>query len=664
MQREPALIDRRLVFALGLAAALAAPLAADARRWTVADTVTGEFIDDVRISPSGATVVIEVVRGSLAQNTFLTASEIVRVADGRMTAVPNALSHPRWRPDGTAIAWLRTNPKGVAQIVVTDARGRAPHALSSGPRSVVAFAWSRSGRRIAAIETALASSAKPSRIHWMTAESDYRNTAPPARAVYVTDAASGAARRITHDAWSYGGPVTDHDPSWSADGTRLAVVRQPTPVYGDFEHAQYVTLDVASGAVRQIVHGSFFAYPSTTAPEFAPSGEEVAYAHTWDGKLASREDLYVGARDVTAALDRDLWSCGQGSAEWGAGGLVAALMDGVAMRLYRLDPHGGAPRAITGADGSAQTYSVAPSGRIAYVWSTPRAPAELYVVDPGGLPRRITHLGDLHGLAVFSTRYVTWRSPDGHVLHGQLTVPGGPNLRGIPLVVEPHGGPQCADDASFSPLAQFLASNGYAYFRPDPRGSDGYGDWSYKAAIGDWGEGPSSDDMAGIDAVLASGVSTPQNLFIEGGSYGGYLTSWMITHSDRFRAAVAAVPVTNLLLEYTLSESPNITRRFFGAKPSLDQALLNRESPIAYVAHENTPLLVMIGLRDTRAPYAQAIEFSKSVAEHGTETKLFADDRAGHGPDDLQGAVLWLQAQMAWLIAHGAPPIPGVAMPK
>ncbi len=656
--------DRRFVFVAGLVAALAIPAPAGARAWTPGDTVTGEYIDEARISPNGATVVIEIVRGSLAQNTFVTTSAIVRVADGRTTPVANGLSHPRWRPDGAAIAWLRSTPAGVAQIVLTDARGRATRALTSGPRSIVAFAWSRSGRRIAAIETAPAATAERARIRWMTAESDYRNSSPPAREVYAIDAATGAQRRLTHDAWSYGGPVTDHDPSWSSDGTRLALVRQPTPVYGDFEHAQYVTLDVATGAIRQVVREPFFAYPSSSAPAFAPSGDEVAYAHTWDGKLASREDLYVGNRDVTAPLDRDLWSCGQGHAEWSAGGLVAALMDGVAMRLYRLDPHGGAPRPITGTDGSTWTFSIAATGRIAYVWSTPTAQPELYVLDPGGAPRRVTQLGGLHGLPVFRTRYVTWRSPDGHVLHGQLTVPDAPNLRAVSLVVEPHGGPQCADDASFSPIAQFLASNGYAYFRPDPRGSDGYGDWSYKAAIGNWGEGPMSDDMAGIDAVLASGVGDPAKLFIEGGSYGGYLTSWMITHSDRFRAAVAAVPVTDVLLEYTLSESPNITRRFFGAKPSLDQALLNRESPIAYVAHEHTPLLVMIGLRDTRAPYAQAIEFYKAVAEHGTEAKLFADDLAGHGPDDLRGALLWLNAQMAWLIAHGAPPIPGVTMPK
>jgi dipeptidyl aminopeptidase/acylaminoacyl peptidase len=288
----------------------------------------------------------------------------------------------------------------------------------------------------------------------------------------------------------------------------------------------------------------------------------------------------------------------------------------------------------------------------------------LFVLDPGGVPRQITHLGGLHGLPLAVTRDVAWPTSDGHTLHGQLTLPPGERLNDVPLVVEPHGGPQCADDSAFDPFGQFLAAHGYAFFRPNPRGSDGYGDWSYKAIVGDWGAGPMADVLAGVDAVLASGVSNERRLYLEGGSYGGYLTAWITTHSNRFQAAAAQVPVTNLLLEYTLSESPNIMRRFFGDRPAADRDLLARESPLTYAADEHTPLLLTIGLRDTRAPYPQAIEFFKTVAENGGETRLLADSLAGHGPDDPRGTILWGEATLAWFAAHGAPPIPGVAMPR
>src|SRR5262249_62363550 len=132
-------------------------------------------------------------------------------------------------------------------------------------------------------------------------------------------------------------------------------------------------------------------------------------------------------------------------------------------------------------------------------------------------------------------------------------------------------------DASIQGFGQSPAPKGVVYCHPDPRGRDGYGDRSYKAIVGNPGDGPMADDLAGVAAVLASGVGDKDRLFLMGGSYGGYLTSWIVSHDHRFKAAVAGVPLTDLLLDYTLSESPNITRRFFGDRPTLDPAKLARD---------------------------------------------------------------------------------------
>jgi dipeptidyl aminopeptidase/acylaminoacyl peptidase len=662
------MIARSLAAGLGLAAALATPArtaAAQGRPWTLTDAVQVEAIDDVQIAPDGGVALISVTRADVARNVFARVYQLVDLTSGKMTALPERLQNPRWSPTGTAIAWLQRARAGTAAIVLTNARGGAERTLTASPRSVVAFGWSPDGKRIAAIETAAApAAADQARFRWMTPESDYRDTRPRKRDVYVIDVERRTEVPLTHDSWSYGGPVTDHDPSWSADGTRIAVVRQPSPLYGDFEHAQYVAIRLRDGEVEDLVGHPFFAYPQSVPPMFAPAGDAIAYTHTWDGALPSREDLYVGGRDVTAPLDRDLWSCGSGGAAWQNDSLLVSLMDGVSLRLYRVDLGGGAPRALTSQDGSVVAFSAAPGGRVAYAWTTPTAPTELYVLDPGQAPRQVTHLGALPGLAIAPTRYLEWRAPDGRTIHGQLTLPTAGDPRTAALVVELHGGPQCADDASFQGFGQYLATNGVAYFRPDPRGSDGYGDWSYKAIVGNTGDAPMADDLVGVAAVLATGVGDKDRMFLMGGSYGGYLTSWIVTHDDRFKAAVAAVPVTNLLLEYTLSESPNITRRFYGARPALDPALLLRDSPVTYAGAAHTPLLVMIGLLDTRAPYVQAIEFYKAVAESGTEARLLADAQAGHGPGDPKGTLLWQQATVGWFAAHGGPAIPGAALPK
>lgn len=303
---------------------------------------------------------------------------------------------------------------------------------------------------------------------------------------------------------------------------------------------------MASGAVRSVVDRPLFANPGSAPPELSPTGSEIAYVRTWDGKLLSREDLFVGTTDVTAKLDRDLWSCTAGRCEWSPGMLIGDPLDGVSERLYRIDPSPSIPKALSSANGSVEAFSIARTGRIAFAWTTPTHPPEIYGLDPGGAPRRLTHFPSAPAdQPIAQTRIAERFAPNGYALHGQLTIPEGGNLTELPIVIEPHGGPQCADDSAFDPLARYLASSGYAYFRPDPRGRDGYGDWSYKARVDDYGSGPMAD-LARLDAVLASSVGNENRLHVEGASYGGYLVSWIVTHASRFKAAVQPLPTANL----------------------------------------------------------------------------------------------------------------------
>jgi dipeptidyl aminopeptidase/acylaminoacyl peptidase len=654
----------RYVKALLLACALAGGSSgiAAARPWTLADAAKLPYVDDVQLSPNGKTALIEMESTDLSHDAFGTSYRSVSLATGTIASMPLELTHPRWSPDSQHIAWLAQRGHSVA-IAITDADGRRRKTLSALGRDVVAFSWSPDGRTIAAIESS-GSNVTAGRLAWLDLESDYRGTRPPRRSVWLIEVTTGLQREITRDTWSYGGPVTDHDPSWSDDGTRIAVVRQPTPLYGDFEHVQYVTLDLRSGSISQIITHPFFAYPASAPPVFGPGGS-IAYAQTWDGNLAAREDVYVNGRDVSAALDRDLWSCSAGSFTWRPPLLIATLMDGVAVRLFSLDPKGTlAPAALTPDAGSVVAYSIARDGTIAYLWTAPQTLPELYVREPNGGTRQVTHLFPIPSdLSIAATRTFTWNS-GGRKLHGLLTIPPRLPASTAPLIVEPHGGPQCAEAIGFNGIAQYLASRGYAYFRPDPPGSDGYGDWSYKAIVGNWGDVPMRADMDGVDALFAARIGDPARSFIEGGSYGGYLTSWIVTHTQRFRAAVAEVPVTDLELDYALSESPNITRRFFGAAPSRNPELLAQQSPLRYVAQERTPLLLIVGLRDTRAPYVQAIEFYKALYENGAPVRLLADPDAGHGPNDPTGFMAWWSATAAWFAQYGGIAIPDARLPR
>jgi acylaminoacyl-peptidase len=577
---------------------------------------------------------------------------LILESNGAIREIPRRLrvAALHWAPDGRRLAALLQDKDGAKQLFWIDARTFAVTRLTHGG-SISNFSISPDGTQIAAIETPPAAASSAPLSFWFSENNDLLAGTPPSRQLWIIDAKTGVQRRAVVDSYSYGGPVTDHDPSWSPDGSVVAVVRQPTALYADFQEAQYVSIEVANGSVRMLNNEKIFALPKSAPPAFSGTGH-LATVHTWDNQFGSREDLFVDNRNLSAAFDHDFWSCSQTRMAWAGDRLLASAMDGVDLRLYRFSMDGSAPAALTPTGGSVDAFSSGADGSVLVAYSTPEKPDEIYRLDANGALQQLTHRHVLpNDLTIARTSFPTWSDGHGHTLIGQFTHAASVKP---PLLVELHGGPQCADTSAFSPFAQYFATNGYGYFRPSPRGSDGYGDWSYKAIVNDWGPGPMADVMAGIDAVAAAQSVDSERLYLYGASYGGYLTSWIVTHTDRFRAAVAAIPVTDLLLDYTLTQSPNIQRRFFGQKPIVDNLdVLMEQSPLRHARSLHTPLLLVAGLKDTQAPYTQTIEFFKMLREEGKDVALLAYPNAGHGPDDPRGALDWTAHIAGWFAAHG-----------
>jgi dipeptidyl aminopeptidase/acylaminoacyl peptidase len=544
-----------------------------------------------------------------------------------------------------------------------DLASRTRRALTDGSRTVRTFAWSPDGSRIAATEQskpAAAAAKGPS--YWLDPlASGVVPTRPEPIGLWLVDAASGAERQIPADG-SFGGEAAPARPVWFRDGRRIAIARQPSAYYADYERERYVVVDTQSGSVTP-VGGTYSLLPAASPPAVDDAGA-ITYVHTVDGTTSGRTGVFAGERDLTAALDRDFWSCGGSYVSTDGRALFASALDGAAMRIFRLD--GGAPRAITPPDRTVQSYSVARNGRIAYVESAPDLLPEVVIAGADGAhPVRLTHASSFPADAdVAPTRILRTRTSDGHDLVAQLTQPRASAK--VPMIVELHGGPQCSDDIGFSPVAQWFATNGYAFLRPNPRGSDGYGAWSYKAIVNDWADGPLNDVRATVDAALALGTIDPARLFVEGGSYGGYLTSWTVTHDDRFKAAVAGWPVVDLGLDYALTRSPGITRRFFGATPLASNESRERmraQSPASYTDALHTPLLLMTGLRDAQAPYPQTIAWYHELHESGKEVRMLIYPEAAHGADGPVGFADTLAHVAGWFAAHGGLDVPGALKP-
>ena len=658
-----------LVAPLVLAAALA-PSAAQARPWTLADFEAGRYVTTVHLAPRGDRLVYSVswVDPGTHQDRQTWYVRAADRADDTALDVPADATpdDPAWSPAGDALAWTAGG-----RLWRYDLASRTRRALTGETHVVRTFAWSPDGSRIAATEQPKPTpAAAKSASYWLDPlASGVVPTRPQPIELWLVDAASGAQRQIAADG-SFGGEAAPAVPVWFADGRRIAIARQPSAYYADYERERYVVVDTRTGGVTP-VGAAYSLLPGASPPAVDDAGR-IAYVHTADGTTSGRTDVFVGdrgaapapERNLTATLDRDFWSCGSSYVTTNGRALFASALDGAAMRIFRLDA--GAPRAITPADRTVQSYSVARNGRIAYVESAPDLLPEVAIADADGTRAvRVTHASSLPaGADVAPTRLLRTRTSDGHELLAQLTQPraGGK----LPMIVELHGGPQCSDDVGFSPVAQWFATNGYAFLRPNPRGSDGYGAWSYKAIVNDWAEGPLSDVRATVDAALALGTIDPARLFVEGGSYGGYLTSWTVTHDDRFKAAVAGWPVVDLALSYGLTRSPGIQRRFYGATPlatNESRERLRTQSPANYTDALHTPLLLMAGLRDAQAPYPQTIAWYRALHEAGKDVRLLVYPEAGHGAGGTAGAADTLAHVAGWFAAHGGLDVPGALKP-
>jgi dipeptidyl aminopeptidase/acylaminoacyl peptidase len=240
---------------------------------------------------------------------------------------------------------------------------------------------------------------------------------------------------------------------------------------------------------------------------------------------------------------------------------------------------------------------------------------------------------DAHDAALpaFRAEALEWTAPDGLEIQGWLLRPE--TAHPHPLILEIHGGPIGAH------RPRYLGTNwnwvallrrGYALLLPNPRGSSGRGQAFAERVVGDMGGADMQDYLSGIDHLVASGIADPQRLGVMGVSYGGFMTSWLITQDSRFRAAVSVAPVTNWVSEHLTSHIGDFCRRFLGESMNVLGSRYFTRSPVLFAAQARTPTLNICGALDRNTPPGQAMEFHYALKEHGTESVLVTYPREGH----------------------------------
>ncbi len=309
--------------------------------------------------------------------------------------------------------------------------------------------------------------------------------------------------------------------------------------------------------------------------------------------------------------------------------------------------------------------------RLAMAVESPNSPPEVWlghldqtdcdVEDPSNEQLQLHCLTSVNSCAesfkLGQTEVVTWPAPDGLEIQGLLVKPPGYTQgERYPLVVRVHGGPTSLHKQGFSASpgswAQLLAARGFCVLLPNPRGSAGWGTSFSSANVGDVGEGDFCDIMAGVDHCIELGIADPEQIGIGGGSFGGYMTAWAISQTDRFRAAIMSAGIVNVLSFYGTSDRPNYASQFHDADPYASD-MFTRYSPITYADQIHTPTLILHGEKDQCCDVGQAKELFRALREHGnTPVRLVIYPREGHGIREKKHLQDYLKRILNWYSKH------------
>jgi dipeptidyl aminopeptidase/acylaminoacyl peptidase len=293
-------------------------------------------------------------------------------------------------------------------------------------------------------------------------------------------------------------------------------------------------------------------------------------------------------------------------------------------------------------------------GRVCAVFETPEQPPE--VVDfTDGTPEPLTSLNDeLRDVATEAdVSDYTWTSFDGLEIQGLLFLPRDAANGPLPLVVYVHGGPTSTWSRQFPMLHWLLlVQAGYAVFLPNPRGSSGRGQDFALANLGDMGGGDLRDILAGVDALVHDGVAAAGKVAIMGGSYGGFMSSWAVTQTNRFAAAVPFAVVTNWLSFHNTTNIGQFDKLFLQADPYDPKGEYTARSPVYHAQKCTTPTLIIHGEVDLCTPLPQATEFYNALVEAGCRTELVIYPREGHGWTEREHQLdAWRRIE-SWLSEH------------
>ncbi|HEV2297320.1 MAG TPA: S9 family peptidase [Candidatus Acidoferrales bacterium] len=644
-----------------------------------------QSVGEVAISPDGKKIAYAVNNFDRPGRPYpqLWVLDIASGKSERLGDESEVTSDAFWSPDGRWIAYSG-EAGGKSGLVIAHADGSEKTFLAEtqGTNSPLPgqgsdVAWSPDGKQIAFIsatpgpETAEASSDPMVFTRYLWRPTAGEGTKPwndnRRLHIFVVDIASKRVRQLTD------GDYYEHSIDWSPDGSTILFCSDRSPYADQFFHYNIFALNPASGAIRQLTTLESTQY----GPVWSPDGKRIAFRGTKRGltdRETTMEDTHVWVMNADGSDRREIGASiddRQGPPQWSADSrsLYFTVQDRGSDYLYRLAVNGGKPDAVVNDRGAVGSFSVSKSGAIAYSFTGAHDMSELFL-KTGESARQLTELnaGVLREKQVADVESFDFVSNDNkYSVEAFLVKPLGlaPGSK-HPLVVNIHGGPHGQNGPEFNFRDQVFAARGWAVLHVNYRGSTGYGQTFADAVFGDQNGNEAQDVLYGVStAVRRFPWIDPARMGVEGVSYGGQLSYWLITQTREFKAAIPIAGITNLISYNYLTYYNQYEQMEFGQLPHQDDLMdtMWKRSAIRYVAQVATPTLIMHGANDPDVPIPDGEQFYIALKDVGVETEFVMYPREGHGIREVKHQIDSIDRSIAWYEKHfpdksAAVPIP------
>jgi dipeptidyl aminopeptidase/acylaminoacyl peptidase len=654
------------------------------RGFSPEDYYSFEFLSDPQISPDAKLIAYVLTKVDRAQNRRNSSIWMVKtdgsLAPWQFTTSPQSANSPRWSPDGKWLAFLSARPADSPapaaskpapatgtpaeqprnQIHLLSMNGGEARRITNLKNGVSSFRWSPDGSRLVVLSRIGPSDTRPvsperSDVrHYKNSAYKFNDTGwfdDRRTHLWIVDVATGSARQITE-----GNDWNDSDPQWSPDGKRIAFVSNRTGKELDHNRNTDVWVMPADGGspVKISDHDE-----ADNSPRWSPNGKTIAFT----GQINVRDHPKIwlapaagGVPSVPAANALDVIPT---DLEWSSDGNSLYFQAGVRgeTHLFRVDLAKKSVEQVTSGPRAIRSVEFNWSAKVmSYMANDFRHLDDLYIAALNGRnERKLTNLNEAlwRQIQTAEVERFTYKSVDNWDIDGFLVKPvGWQPGRKYPLILSIHGGPASMYGVDWFHEFQVYAARGYAVLYTNPRGSTGYGQKFERGIVGEWGGKDYTDVMNGVDAALQKYPwLDPDRMGVTGGSYGGYLTNWIVGHTDRFKAAVTLRSLSNFVSDEGTRDGAYGHTPDFGGDLFEKFELYWERSPLKYAKNVKTPTLILHSDNDFRVPLEQGEQWFRALKHFGVTTEIVMFPRENHNltrtgePKHLVESLNW---QLYW----------------